>query len=40
LGVPKEDLEVVILEDSGHEMWRLQMKEFVGEVSAFVETYK
>lgn len=40
LGTPEEDLKLVILEESSHEMWLLQMDEFVMEITSFVEEYR
>ncbi|MEM8523486.1 MAG: alpha/beta hydrolase [Bacteroidota bacterium] len=40
LGTPDEDKSLVILEKSGHDIWKIEQERFVREIENFVEKYK
>ena len=40
LGTPEENKKLVILEESGHDIWRIEADRFVEEITEFVEQYK
>lgn len=40
LGTPDEDKSLVIFEQSGHDIWKIELDRFLIEVENFVETYK
>ena len=40
LGTPAADKKLVILEKSGHDIWRIEVDRFVQEITEFVEQYQ
>lgn len=40
LGTPEEDVYLVTLENSGHDIWKAEYDRFIAEVTTFVEAYK